>query len=497
MIAKSAQKKKELSTRPPVVVVLGHIDHGKTTLLDFIRQSKVVEKEKGGITQHIGAYQVEHQGKKITFIDTPGHQAFAAMRSRGAKVADLAVLVIAADEGIKPQTKEAIKNIKEASIPLIVALNKIDKPGAIVQKVKEELMKEDIVIEEFGGPAVCIEISAKTGQNVDSLLEMINLMAEMAELETDLDKPAQGVVIEAHLDPRRGPIVTVLVREGILKTGDFIFAGSVSGKVKGLEDFQGKRIKEARPSQPALILGFKEVPQSGDIVKLGKAEVSEKRKIKEKPVETEPTDAPESKQLKIILKVDVFGSLEAIAESLVPLGTEQVSLQILKQEVGAINESDVKMASATGAVIIGFNVSVSPGIRLLAEKEKVRIKTYEVIYELVADVKEIMSELLEPEIVREDLGKLEVLQVFRTEKQKMIIGGKVISGKMVKDALIEVIRNEEKIGKGKIVQLQQEKKPADEVSKGNLAGISFEGNVKIEEGDTLQAYQEEKKKRTL
>ena len=501
MPKKSSKKpvsgRKKLSSRPPVVVVLGHIDHGKTALLDFVRKTKVVEKEKGGITQHIGAYQVEHQGKPITFIDTPGHQAFAAMRSRGAKVADLAVLVVAADEGVKPQTKEAIKHAQGAKIPIIVAINKIDKPEANPKKVKEELSKEGLIVEEYGGQTVSVEISAKTGQNVESLLEMINLVAEMAELKANLIKPAQGVIIEAHLDPRRGPMTTVLIQAGILKTGDFVSAGSVSGKVKGLEDFQGKRIKEALPSQPALILGFKKVPQPGDIFKIEKTKVKKADLELIEKEEAITPETPETKQLKIILKADVQGSLEPISQSLAQIKSEDVSLQILKQEAGQINESDIKTASASQAVVIGFGVSLSPEVRALAEKEGVTVKTYEVIYELIDEVKEMTADLLGPEIIREDLGKLEVLQVFRTEKGRMVIGGKVLSGKMIRGALVDVIRKEEKIGQGRLAQLQQEKKNIEEVSKGKLAGINFEGGVRIEEGDILEVYQEKKKKRTL
>ena len=503
------------------MVVLGHVDHGKTTLLDYIRKTNVAEKESGGITQHIGAYQIKHPVKApatptgqvmktITFIDTPGHEAFSQMRSRGAKVADIAILVVAAEEGVKPQTKEVISHIKEFEIPVVVAINKIDKPEANPGKVIGELAKEGIVVESQGGKVPSVNVSAKTGKGVDELLEIILLVAEMEELKADAAKSASGVVIESYLDSQRGPVATLLIQNGTLKKGDIIVCGDSYGGVKMLENFQGDSIEEAPPSAPALVLGINQAPTVGDKFEVVDSEEMAREKV-EKSAASESMQAGPSKFegfggkiLNLILRADVRGSLEAIEGVLKNIKQENVVINILKSEVGDISESDVKLAFSTGSTIIGFRVKLSNFILELAKRQRVRIKTFEIIYELVEEVKRGLIKLLEPEIVREDLGKLKVLAIFRKEKSRMIVGGKVISGKVENKALVNIIRparssggNEEKIGKGRIIQLQQNKKDINEVEKGKEAGILFEGDMVIEEGDILEIYREEKKAREL
>ena len=517
------QKTKNFQVRPPIVVVLGHVDHGKTTLLDTIRKANVVEKESGGITQHIGAYQVEHpsrhstelsrgpssgQAKLITFIDTPGHEAFSQMRSRGAKVADIAILVIAAEEGIKPQTKEVISYIKKQKIPVIVALNKMDKPQANPEKVIGELEKEGLMVEERGGQIPVVKVSAKEGTGIDEFLEMILLLAEMEELKADIGKIADGVVIESYLDSKRGPTATFLVLSGILKKSQWIVCGNTYGKIKILENFKGESINEASPSSPAIVIGLNEAPIVGERFSAHSSEQAAKKAVtkKEKPkqVTTPEIKADQSqaeKLLNIILKTDVHGSLEAIEENLSKIDLQEIKLNILKSEVGEISEADVKTAYPANALIIGFRTKASTDIFNLAKRSGVKIRTYEVIYELFEEIRKEASKLLEPEIAREDLGKLEVLAIFRREKRKMIVGGKVIDGKIVNKTSVDVIKEieggQKKVASGRITQLQHNKKDMAEVEKGREAGILYEGEPIIEEGDILEVYREEKKKREL
>lgn len=499
-------KNLNLLERPPIVVVLGHVDHGKTLLLDYIRKTNVAEKESGGITQHIGAYQIKHHDKLITFIDTPGHEAFSQMRSRGAKVADIAILVVAAEEGVKPQTKEVIAHIKKYKIPVIVAINKTDKPTANPGKVIGELAKEGIVVEAQGGKIPSVNISAKTGQKVDELLEVLLLVAELEELKADFKKPASGVVIESYLDSQRGPTATLLIQDGTLKKGDIILCGDSYGRVRVLEDFQGNSIEEALSSTPAVVLGLNQVPTVGEKFSIEENEESafakataDKEAKKKLSVEVRQQPTEGVKTLNLILKADVKGSLEAIEGALRNIESEQenIRINILKSEVGDISESDVKLAYSTGSTIIGFRVKLPDFIFELAERQGVRIKTFEIVYELVEEVRRGMVRLLEPEIIRENLGELRVIAIFRKEKSRMIVGGKVISGKVENKALINVIRNEEKVGKGRIVQLQCNKRDVPEVEKGKEAGILFEGEPIIEEGDVLEIYKEEKRQREL
>ena len=493
------EKQENLIGRPPVVVVLGHIDHGKSSLLEAIKDFKITAGESGGITQHIGAYQVEEQGKKITFIDTPGHEAFSQMRSRGAKVADIAILVIDAAEGVKTQTKEAISHIKKTGIPLIVALNKIDKPEADPEKVKRELVREDILVESMGGKVPAVEVSAKTHKGIPELLELILLVAEIEKPSADFEIPGQGVIIESYLDNLRGPTATLLVSEGKVRAGDIVGTPSAWTKVKSLEDFQKKPIKVALPSDPCIIFGFNQVPKVGDEFKVfADVERAEKNiKLKEKKIQ-EPLKIGEGqKVLNLILKADVLGSLEAVEEILKNLPQDKIVLRILKSEVGNINESDLKLARTGKILILGFRVKMDSAAKKIAERERVKIMHFEVIYDLVEEVRKFMEKILEPEEVRTDLGRVKVLAKFLDDKNRQIIGGRVVEGEVKKGAQIEVFRNEEKMGKGRMISLQRNKKDAEQIVKGEECGILFEGGVKIEEGDTLLIYTEEKIKGQL
>lgn len=515
---KTEQLNNNFTSRPPVVVILGHVDHGKTSLLDYIRKTKVVEKEAGGITQHIGAYQAEvgnppssfgektSEGRrKITFLDTPGHEAFSAMRSRGAKVADIAVLVVAADDGVKPQTKEAINHIKKAGLSAIVAINKIDKQGALPEKVKSQLSEQGIVVESYGGKIPSVEVSAKTGQGIDDLLEVILLVAEMEDLKTDLSQPASGVVIEARQDSSRGPTATLLVKEGILKTRDVILAESACGSAKRIEDWRGNQMEEALASEPAMITGMEKVPMVGEkwqvVDDLEKArEKASKKGAQEqrKRAQAEVLEiGPDKKVLNIILKADFLGSLEAIRESLQSIQSEEVILRILKAEVGDVNESDTKLAESSQALIIGFRVKVAGLYQQLAEQKQIEIVVFEVIYELIQKIREAMSNLLSPEIVRSDLAKLKVIALFKPAKNGQVFGAKVMSGRVEKGLWVDVIRGEEKVGRGKILHLQHEKEEVENLGANKNAGILFKADFQVEMDDILEAYREEKKKRIL
>ncbi|HOK00732.1 MAG TPA: translation initiation factor IF-2 [Candidatus Pacearchaeota archaeon] len=494
------QEQKEKFIRPPVVVVLGHVDHGKSSILEAIKDLKITSRESGGITQHIGAYEIEHQNKKITFIDTPGHEAFSAIRARGVNVADIAILVVAADEGVKPQTIEAINHIKSINLPLIVAINKIDKPEADPERVKRELMKYDIVVESLGGKIPSVNVSAKTKKGINDLLEMILLMAEMENLEADISSIAEGVIIESYLDSLTGPTATIILQKGILKKGDIIATQSAFGKVKILKDFQGKIIEKCLPSMPAIVIGFEGVPIVGEIFKTFETIEKAKENIKKEEIKNNPKkieNIEEKKVLNLILKADVFGSLEAIKKSLESIPQEKVILNIIKQEVGDINESDIKLAKTSDAIIIGFRVKINSIVKNLALREKIRIRNFDIIYELVQSVRDSLEKLIEPEITKVILGKVKILAIFKTEKNRQIIGGKVIDGKVKRGAMITVFRNEEKIGEGKIIKLQKDKKDTDEVLKGYECGMLFEGNIKIEIGDILEVYIEEKNKKEL
>ena len=470
---------------------MGHIDHGKTSLLLAIRKLHVPAGKPGGeITQHIGAYQVEKDGKMITFIDTPGHEAFSQMRSRGAKVADIAILVVAADEGVKTQTKEAIHHIKEAKIPCIVALNKIDKPEVDPERVKRELVKEDILVESLGGKIPSVNVSAKTGKGIEELLELILLIAEMENLRTDLSAPPQGVVIESYLDSKKGPVATLILNQGKLIPGQIIGTSSSFGRVKSLIDFQGNQLSEALPSQPVAVLGFEKPPRVGE-----KFDVFPDFETAKANLKAEEKKSPElivttsdQKVLNLILKADVLGSLEAIEEILKKLPQEKIALRFLKAEVGEITETDLKLAKQTKALVLGFRVRINQIARSLLKREKIKVLQFNIIYDVAEAVRKYMEALLEPEIVRIDLGKMKVLRVFLEDKNRQIVGGRITEGQIKKGVFIEVLKDGEVAGKGKIINLQKNKKDVDQLSKGEEAGILYEGDAKIEVGDTLVIF---------
>ncbi len=496
--------------RPPVVVVLGHVDHGKTKLLDTIRKTKVAEGESGGITQHIGAYQTNVNGKVITFLDTPGHEAFTAIRSRGAKVADIAILVVAADESVKPQTKEAIRIIKEEKIPFIVALNKIDKEGANVQKVKQDLATEDVLVEDWGGKVPVIEISAKAGRNIDALLDMILLVAELEELNEDLSSPARGIIIESNLDKRRGYVATALVSKGVLNLGDFIVVGTVVGKVKSMEDFLGEAMVGAKPSQPVLITGWPTAPDIGKefVVAPDKDEAT---RIAEGNVNLAPlfsffkgsveTGDENKKFLNLVFKSDVSSSLEAIEASLKAIKSQEIGYRVISYDIGNISEADVKTAIASKCQVVGFRVGTEESAKKLADKEGVKVSNFEIIYELIEYVRNEMSELLGAEIKKNPLGKLKVLATFKKDARAQIFGGRVMSGKVARGAMGDVTRNGLVVVSGRIGQLQNNKVDMPEVKEGLEAGIRFDAITKdfpeVKVGDILDIYEEEKIKRSI
>ncbi len=494
-----------LTPRPPIVVILGHVDHGKTTLLDTIRKTRVAEKEAGGITQHIGAYQAESNGKTITFLDTPGHEAFTAIRSRGATVADVAVLVVAADEGVKPQTKEAIKTIKDTETPYVVAITKTDKEGANPQKVRQELAEAEVLVEDYGGQVPVVELSARKGDGVDQLLETILLLAEVEELTAPTSGPAQGFVLESHLDSRRGTVATVLVQSGQLQIADWITAGHAIAKIRSMEDFLGKAIKSALPSQPCVITGWELPPNVGQRF-LAVASHNDALAIAKSATPQEvlfPQSAsPAPKTANIIIKADVQSSLEAMDQVLRTITSEEVQYRVVDYGVGKIGDGDVKNAKAKNAAIIGFHVPVESAAKLSAEHQHVRIESRDIIYELVEIVRDIMADMLNPEIRRTSLGKLKILALFDIQGKSQIVGGKITSGKAVRGAMVEVTRGANIVSTGKLVQLQQKKADVAEVAEGLECGLRYEGPMDtpqalVRVGDVLEIYEEEKIKRSI
>ncbi len=497
-----------MSTRPPIVVILGHVDHGKTSLLDFVRKTRVAAKESGGITQHIGAYQAEVQGKKITFLDTPGHEAFTAIRSRGAKVADVAVLVVAAEEGVKPQTKEAIRIIKESETPFVVAISKIDKEGANAQKVRQELAEQEVMVEDYGGDVPVAEISAKTGDGVEHLLELILLLAEVEELQAPEEGPATGFVLESHLESNRGVVATLLVQSGQLAVGDWLSAGTAVARVKSLEDFTGKTIKSASPSQPCVALGWESVPPIGQSFSVAISH-DEATKQATSAMSLAPValfareNITTPKIANVIIKADAQSSLEAIDQVLRTIKSDEVSYRVVDYGVGKIGDGDVKNAKAKSAAIIGFHVPIETSAKQFAERDHVRIEARDIIYELVTIVRDLMADMLDPEIRRIPLGKLKILALFGAQGKTQIVGGKVINGKAVRGAMIEIIRGGTTL-KGKLVQLQQKKADVAEVAEGLECGLRVDVNLSdlgiqmmIKEGDILEMYEEQKIKRSI
>ncbi|EKD47737.1 MAG: hypothetical protein ACD_65C00312G0002 [uncultured bacterium] len=514
----SEDDKSLLQKRPPVVSVMGHVDHGKTKLLDAIRNTNVVAGEAGGITQHIGAYQVvvpsekkELKGKVITFLDTPGHEAFTSMRARGAKATDIAVLVVAADEGVKPQTIEAINHAKEAGIPIIVAINKIDKEAASPDRVKSELTEHGLQPEEWGGNTVMVPVSALTGAGVTTLLEMILLTTDMKDLKANPARPAVGTVIEADLDPNFGPVATILINTGTLKIMDNVIVGSTYGRIKAMIDHTGKRLKELKPSGVARIAGLSETPKSGDILQVvsgDKEARMQSTKIKEMRKSAEITGLGVGdimariqegtlKTLKLIIKADTKGSLEAIKQALAQIKSEDVAIKVIHSGVGAITESDVMMARAGGGIVVGFHVDAGPHTKALAEHENVEIVVYKIIYNLIDDMKKILTGMLEPEVLVVEYGKAEVKAIFFTGKNEMVVGVNVKNGKLVKDSTLRVFRGEQQVNTGKLIGLKIVNEDVGEVESGQECGIKFKGNFKLEVGDILEAFKEEKKIKTL
>lgn len=506
---KAAADEKNMVFRPPVVTIMGHVDHGKTTLLDTIRKSNIVDHESGGITQHIGAYRIKHNNSYITFIDTPGHEAFTKLRSRGASLTDIVVLIVAAEDGVMPQTKEAISHAKAAGVPILVAINKIDKPEADPEKVKQQLSKEGLLVEEWGGDTICVEISAKEGKNINELLDMIILLSEVIEIKANPRVKAQGVVLEARLDPRKGPVGTVIIQQGTLTCGEPFVSGYCSGKVKALFDELGKPMKKAEPSVPAEVLGFCEVPSAGDyfqaVTNLEEAEkiikYRKSKNHKEEPGQPDKMtldqlfkkmEEKEKKELPLVVKADVQGSVDTLTDLLPTLSSNEININIVHAATGQITESDVLLASASNAIIIGYNTKCSSKIEELAKEEKVEIRTYKVIYQLIDDIKKALAGLLEPEKKEVYLGKADVRKIFHISKIGVIAGCLVTDGKIMRNARARVIRSGKVIYTGRISSLKHLKDNVTEVKKDYECGIGLDKFKDIQEGDIIEAFLVEK-----
>ena len=505
-----------LEPRPPVVTIMGHVDHGKTSLLDAIREANVVSGEAGGITQHIGAYQIEHDGRKITFIDTPGHAAFTAMRARGAQVTDIVILVVAADDGVMPQTVEAINHAREAGVPLIVAINKIDRPDADPTRVKTDLLQHEVVTESMSGEVQEVEVSATEKINLDGLLEAVLLQAEILELQADPDRPAEGVVVEAQLDRGRGAVATVLVQRGTLRNGDIVLAGAEWGRVRALIDDKGNQLPQAGPSTPVEVLGFQGTPEAGDRVAVLDSEarareITEYRqRLKREKAEVvaagsrgsleqmmNQLQAEGRKVFPLVIKGDVQGSVEAIAGALEKLGTEEVGARVIHSGVGGITESDVTLAAASGAAVIGFNVRANKQAREAAARDKIEIRYYNIIYDLVDDVKAAMSGMLSPEMRETMLGNAEILEVFDISKIGRVAGCLVTDGKVERGAGVRLIRDNVVIHEGRLSTLKRFKDEVKEVTSGTECGMAFENYQDMRKGDVIECYRVEEVARTL
>ena len=508
--APSPEELANMVERPPVVTIMGHVDHGKTSLLDAIRQTKVTEQEFGGITQHIGAYQVEIHGKKITFLDTPGHEAFTAMRARGAQATDVAIIVVAADDGVMPQTLEAIDHARAAKVPLIVAINKVDKPDANVDRVKQQLADAGVIVEEWGGDTVSVPVSAKRKTGIDNLLEMILLVSEMAELKANPKRPGEGVVVEAKLDKTRGSLATILVQNGNVKVGDYLVVGATYGRVRAMFNDRGKPVKRAEPSMPVEVLGLVSVPEAGDrfrVVRdertarsLAQEEAARRAEAATQPAKAAVTleelfgqiEAGQAKDLNIILKTDVQGSIDPLRASLERLSTEQVHVHLIHEGTGNVTESDILLAVASKAIVIGFNVRVEPGAARRAETEGVDVRLYNVIYEMVDDVQKALTGMLEP-VYREVLeGRAEVRQLFRIGRNEFAAGCQVTDGKVTRGAAAKVIRGGEVVHEGRIASLRRFKDDVREVVAGYECGIGVEGFNAFAVGDIIEAYGKER-----
>lgn len=500
--------------RPPVVAVMGHVDHGKTSLLDAIRAANVAKGEAGGITQHISAYQVEHKGRLITFLDTPGHEAFAAIREHGALLTDIAIIVVAADDGVKPQTIEAIRYAKKAGTRIVVAINKMDKEGANPQLVKQQLAEQELLVEEWGGDIVAVPVSAKTEEGIPQLLDMILLITDVEELKADPNIPSRGLIIEARMEPGKGPIAVALVEEGTMSVGEYLVAGRSYAKVKSLVATNGKAVKSAGPSMPVVISGFKTLPDFGDLFVEVKTE-REARAQAEVAMQAHTTAgrnemssaellriisrSDKLQELPIIVKADVQGSLASVIDSLKSIETDEVAVRVVGSSVGVINDTDIHMAKSAGAIIYGFNTSVANNIKRLASRDKVSIRLYNVIYELIDDVKSELSALLAPEVVEKEIGTLEVKGVFKTTRTEVICGGEVKSGKLTTPAQVRVKRGKETVGEAKLKGLKRGPNDATDLVEGEMGGLNLETSTRLElqVGDRLEFYIVETTERTL
>lgn len=514
-VEKNTTNKKNLVARAPVVTVMGHVDHGKTKLLDAIRQTDVVSTESGGITQHIGAYQIKIKNQKskikneeraITFLDTPGHEAFSAMRAHGANITDVVVLVVAANDGVKPQTIEAANHAKAANVPIVIAINKVDLPDADIDKTKRQLADIGLSPEEWGGKTPIVEVSAKTGQNIDGLLEMILLVADLAELKADPNLPASGVVIESHMQAGLGPLATVLVQEGTLKLGDPVVIGRTYGKIRIMENYLSKKISIAGPSTPVRIAGLQDLPNFGDRFEVVADEKNAREMTKAKTIKRKvlsitelSSDIKEGKikELNIVLKADVNGSLKAITTSLKNISTEEVKINIIHEGVGDVSESDINMALASNALVIGFRVKVDIDVMNLARRENIKISIYDIIYQLIDDLAAALSGLLEPEIIETEIGRLEVLAVFKVHRDEKIIGGKVTTGQIENKTEVKITRDKDTIGEGRVENLQQNKNDVHEVLEGFECGLKVITETKILVGDILECYKKEVRARKI
>ncbi len=493
----------KLAARPPVVTVMGHVDHGKTTLLDLIRKTNVTAQEAGAITQHIGAYQTVVDGRKITFLDTPGHEAFTAIRARGAHATDIVILVVAADDGVMPQTTEAVDHARAAGVPIVVAMNKTDKPDANPDKVKQQLADIGLVIEEWGGDTVCVPISAKQGEGISDLLENLYVVADILELKADPDRPAEGVVVEAKLDKTKGPLATFLVQQGTLRKGNIVVAGQAWGRVKAMYDDKGKHVQKAGPATPVEVLGLNEVAQSGDLFMVLPNEHAA-RSIVEKQKETKPRSAlslsalssqiseGQIKELNVVLKTDVEGSIEPVKTSLERLSTDQVRIRVIHAASGSITESDVLLASASNGIVIGFDTGVTPGATQLANTEAVGIQHYNVIYKLIEDMDKTLKGMLEPTYADVLIGRAEVRAVFPSSKLGRIAGVYVMEGKIRRDAEVKVLRNGQSIAETRVSSLKRFTEDVSEVAAGLECGLGMEGNTDFEVGDTIEFYRKER-----
>lgn len=501
--------------RPPVVAVMGHVDHGKTSVLDAIRDTEIASREAGGITQHIGAYQVHRKDRILTFLDTPGHEAFSAIRAHGIQVTDVVVIVVAADDGVKQQTQEAIRLAKDAGVGIVIAINKIDKADADVNKIKQQLSEVKLIPDDWGGDTPCVEVSAKNKTGLDDLLDMVLLVADIHKPEAVFVGPAGGVIIESHMEIGRGATITLLVERGTLQLGDYLVAGSTYGKVRSLEDFAGKHVKKATPSMPVVVTGFKSVPAFGDwfesvesekIAREWQAKQERKSSIKSivKPKSVNASDLARAvsrgavKELAVIIKADAQGSLESITQALQLLGNDEVRVKIAASGVGSITEGDIHTATATGAIILGFHTSISAAVNQSAKRSGVAFQVYQVIYGLLDDVRGWLTDLLDPEVVETEVGELELLAIFKTTKDRVICGGKVTKGQAEADASIQIIRKGEVLTTTKLVELQKQMQPAQTVMAGEECGMAIERTeLAPEVGDTFKFVRQEVRERSL